>query len=607
MRVTGRIVEALAILDRMERDHPRFSRVYEERGQCLMARREHKAAENCFLQAVSLNPTLLLSWELLADVYQITGNAVAVARVREKIAILEKLPKPVLQASGFMADGDLPRAASTLRAYLKQDSRNVGALRMLARVHFEMGDWAEAEILLEIVIRLAPDFQDARLDYAMALLQGQKHARARAEAVDLLTLDQENREYLKLFCAASIGLGDHEPVIDIYEKLLSGIDAQSPEAAELLLWRGNALKTIGRTTEAISNYQAAIRISPLSGVAWFSLANLKVYRFSTTELEHLKLAEARSTTSPIDRIYLCFALAKGLEDAGQYETSWTYYERGNALQKTRVNYRKGELDLTIRSLKMTCDAAFFNSRQGWGAQKIGPIFIVGLPRSGSTLLEQILASHPDIEGTSELNELSQCAADVDEIQNLSEASARQLGERYISETAVYRSLNTTYFIDKMPNNFLHIGLIQLILPNAKIIDVRRDPMACCVANLKQLFGSTNQPYAYSTQDIAHYYQAYVSLMEHWETVLPGRVLRVRYEDLVEDLEGCVRKILDFCALPFDASCLSFYENERSVRTASALQVRRPLTREGIEQWKHFEPWLNSLKSCLNAKDSGILG
>jgi tetratricopeptide (TPR) repeat protein len=592
LRCLGRVPEALAVLEQLERMHPRCSRLFQERGQCYFSLRDTLRATDAFAQAVRMNPALPASWQMLQ---QLTGNVAAA----QHLAALNKLLPEVVEAGSLFADGFLSPAEAIIRDYLRKDGNNVGALRLLARIGLELKALAEARELLESVLQRAPDFHAARLDYAMVLLQQHEYQSARDEAQRLLKLDPDNREFLKLYGAASIGLGDHEPVIGLYARLLSGLPQTGPEVADLRLWRGNALKSTGRSGEAIADYQAALAARPDFAVAWFSLANLKTYRFADDEVARMRELESQPQLPGLDRCYLCFALGKALEDRGDFAHSWEYYARGNAIVRQGSGYRPEDPETNTRRLRQICTAEFFASRTGWGASDPAPIFIVGLPRSGSTLIEQILASHSQVEGTEELTEIERYAGELRRgLQDLTAADARGLGERYLRETGVYRRAHRPYFLDKMPNNFWHIGLIQLMLPNAKIIDVRREPMACCFGNLKQLFGATRQEFSYSIADIARYYRTYLELMSHWHAVLPGRVLTVQYEAVVEDLEGSVRRILDYCALPFEAACLEFHETRRTVRSASSEQVRQPLNREGLRQWQNYEPWLGPLREAL---------
>ena len=616
LRARQRIPEALAGLERLQETHPRFSRLYQERGHCLVLLRDAPAAIAALREAVRLNPTLPASWDMLEQLYRMLGDHGQADAAARHLATLKQLPPEVVVANSLYADGDLEPAEEVIRDYLAKDGGNVGALRLLARIRKERDTPEEAEGLLAWVLERAPDYHAARLDYAMTLLQQQKHLQARQEAERLLKHDPDNREYLKAYGAACVGLDDQEPVIDLYARLLAA-DPLGPDAAELRLFRANALKTTGRQAEAVADYQAAVAARPDQGVAWFSLANLKTYRFSDDDIAGMQVAEARPGTQDMDRVYLDFALGKAFEDRGDYAASWSYYERGNALRRATSRYRPEVAEACVARLKEVFTAEFFADRAGWGAGDRAPIFVLGLPRSGSTLIEQILASHSRVEGTQELVEIGRYAGeicgldadcglplDVATVARLADQQARALGERYLSETRAYRRLGRPLFIDKMPNNVWHIGLIQLILPNARIIDVRREPMACGFSNLKQLFGTINQEFTYDIAHVARHYRAYLDLMRHWGDVLPGRVLRVHYEDVVEDLEGSVRRMLDHCGLPFEVACLDFHQTQRSVRTPSSEQVRQPIGREGLEQWRHYEPWLGALRDALGDAVTG---
>jgi tetratricopeptide (TPR) repeat protein len=408
-----------------------------------------------------------------------------------------------------------------------------------------------------------------------------------------------------LDAAALVGLGEHERAIELYRGLQQG----TPADAEIHLSIAHALKTLGQTPEAIASYRKAAALRPEFGDAYWSLANLKTYRFPEEDLRRMRAALEDPATGPVDRYHLCFALAKALEDRGEYAESFHYYELGNQLKHGEIRYRPAITENNTRQQIAVCTPEFFAARQGWGAPERGAIFIVGLPRSGSTLLEQILASHSQVEGTQELPNIQQIVAGLRGreaegtesrypriLESLTAADFRQLGEKYLADTRAYRT-GKALFVDKNPNNFRHLGLVHLMLPNARIIDARREPMACCFSNLKQLFAN-GQEFTYGIEEIARYYRTYLELMQHWERVLPGSTLRVQHEDVVEDLEGNVRRMLRFCGLPFEPQCLLFHETQRSVRTASSEQVRQAIYREGLGQWKHFEPWLGPLKDAL---------
>jgi len=605
LRFLGKIPEALAALERLEQLHPRFSRLYQERGHCYVALRDAPQAIDAFLKGVNINPALPASWGLLEGLYRMTGQPENARTAAAHIATLKDLPPEILTATGLFSDGDWLPAENMVRAYLLKHGNHVEGMRLLARIGMERNVWDDAEILLEAVMTLAPDYHAARYDYARVLLERHKYLRSREELDKLLKLEPKNRTYLTLYATAIVGLGEHEKAIELYHELL--VDA--PQAADLNLSIAHSLKTLGRRQEAIEAYRAAAAARPNFGDAYWSLANLKTYRFGEGEIARMRAEESSPGTPLVDRYHLCFALGKALEDQGKFEESFRYYERGNAFKRSESRYRPEIIEQNTRLQIEICRAELFSRHEGGGAQNPDPIFIVGLPRAGSTLLEQVLASHSRVEGTQELADIPRMVLDLQgrdpDLEHprypgaLTGSSSEQLlrlGEKYLADTRIYRT-DKPYFIDKMPNNFRHIGLIHLILPNAKIIDARREPMACCFSNLKQLFAS-GQEFTYSITDIARYYRTYLELMRHWEMVLPGRVLRVQHEEVVDDLEGNVRRILDFCGLDFEPGCVEFHKTERSVRTASSEQVRQPIFRDGLDQWKNYEPWLEPLKDAL---------
>jgi tetratricopeptide (TPR) repeat protein len=664
-RYQNHLPAALGTLARLEALHPGFSRLYQERGHCYVALRDAPRALEAYLKAVHINPALPASWAKLEGLYRMAGDLENAAMAAEHVATLKALPPEVVTATALFSDGDLTAAENMVREYLLKHGNHIEAMRLLARIGIAREVLDDAEILLCAVLELAPDYHAARFEYARVLLDRHKHRTALEQLEMLLAREPGNRHYKTLYATASVGVGEQEKALAIYRELL----ADTPRAADVHLSVAHSLKTLGRREEAIDSYRAAAAARPNYGDAYWSLANLKTYRFPDEELARMRAAEAAPSTALVDRYHLCFALGKALADRGEYEESWRFYERGNALKKSESRYRPELIERNTRLQRETFTREFIAARAGWGAHDPDPIFIVGLPRSGSTLLEQILASHSKVEGTAELADIPRMVHELQgrdpDLENpryprvLAELAAKdclRLGEKYLEDTRVYRTANalrsklgnprsnehpnnpyqqsskehaneraqersierpSNYsndhppkyptkistnpyidrFIDKMPNNFRHLGLIHLILPNARIIDARREPMACCFSNLKQLFAS-GQEFTYSAVDIARYYRTYLDLMAHWHAVLPGRILRIQHEDVVDDLEGNVRRMLDFCGLEFEPACVAFHETERSVRTASSEQVRRPIYREGLDQWKHYEPWLGDLRDTL---------
>jgi tetratricopeptide (TPR) repeat protein len=606
-RYLGRTLEALRTLDSLEKHHPRFSRLYEERGHCFVVMRQAPQAIEAFLRAVNINHALPASWRMLDGLYRMAGQADNAAMASNHVATLGNLPQQVVIATGLFADGDIDAAESLIRAYLLQHGNHIEAMRLLARIGIARKVFDDAELLLAAVLELAPDYRVARQEYAGVLIELHRYQEARRQLEQLLATEPDNRLYKTLYATSTVGLGEHKRAIGIYRELLVGTAAD----ADLHLSIAHAQKTLGQRHEAIESYRQAAALRPGFGDAYWSLANLKTYRFTDEELGRLRAAQSAPGTGAVDSYHLCFALGKALEDRGEFAESFRYYELGNALKRAESKYRAEIIEHNTRQQIEVCSAGFFASRGGYGVPDPDPIFIVGLPRSGSTLLEQILASHSRVEGTQELANIQQMVTDLRGRDpdlnhprypgNLAQMSADdflKLGRQYIDDTRVYRG-GKPFFIDKMPNNFRHLGLIHLMLPNARIIDARREPMACCFSNLKQLFAN-GQEFTYGIDDIARYYRTYLELMRHWDRVLPGRVLRMQHEDVVDDLSGSVRRMLDFCGLEFEPQCIEFHKTKRSVRTASSEQVRQPLFREGLDQWKHFEPWLEPLKRALGS-------
>jgi tetratricopeptide (TPR) repeat protein len=605
LRYLGRHAESLAKLQVLERHHPRFSRLYEERGRCFVDLKDAPQAIAAFEQAVAINHSLPGSWRMLEGLYRMTGQADKAAMAAAQLAALQQVPPEVVTAAALFADRDLDAAEQLVRAYLLQHGDHVEAMRLLAGIGIERKVFDDAEILLAAVLERDPGNRFARREYAGVLAELNRHVEARALLEQLLKDEPDNRDFRALLAYTYVGVGEHERAMAIYRELLLG----TPADAEMHLSIAHAQKTLGHRDEAIASYGRAAACRPDYGDAYWSLANLKTYRFTAAQIAAMRASESAASTRIVDRYHLCFALGKALEDRGEYAESFRYYERGNALKRAESKYRPEIIEANTRRQIEICTSGFFADRRDWGSPASDPIFIVGLPRSGSTLIEQILASHSRIEGTQELATIQQIVTrlrgrdpDLDDsrypqvLTELSQDDCRQLGELYLQATREYRR-GKPYFIDKMPNNFRHLGLIHLILPNAKVIDARREPMACCFSNFKQLF-ARGQEFTYSIEDIARYYRTYLDLMRHWEQVLPGCILRVQHEDLVDDLAGNVRRMLDFCGLEFEPQCLEFYKTERSVRTASSEQVRQPIFREGLDQWKNFEPWLGPLREAL---------
>ena len=595
---------ALATLARLDELHPGFSLMHQERGLCHVARKDAAAAIDALLRAVNINPALPMSWRMLAGLYRITGETARAATAAEHEAILAALPSEVLRATSLFSDGDLIPAEAIVRAYLLAHGDHPEAMRLLAKIGMAHDVLDDAELLLAAVLAMVPDHRAARHEYTQCLLKRHDYAKAREQIGQLLALDPASRDYREMAATAAVGVGDQATAIAIYHDLLAERDHP-----DVQLWLGHALKTESQLDAAIAAYRAAAALRPDFGDAYWSLANLKTYRFGDDEIDVMSRAEAASGTTLDDRIHLGFALGKAFEDRDQPAAAWSHYARANAAKASTSRYRPEVIETNTRRQIEVCTPAFFAARAGWGDPRPDPIFILGLPRSGSTLLEQILASHSLVDGTQELANIQHIVLDLQgrdpdlddprypgTLAGLDAADFARLGARYLADTAIYRR-DRPFFIDKMPNNFRHIGLIHLMLPNARIIDARREPMACCFSNLKQLFAN-GQEFTYSIEAIARYYRTYLDLMRHWQRALPGRVLRVQHEDVVADLDGSVRRILDHCGLPFEPGCVTFHETRRSVRTPSSEQVRQPIFRDSLDQWRKFEAQLEPLRAAL---------
>jgi tetratricopeptide (TPR) repeat protein len=576
-----------------------------EYGQTLAAVGRGAEAIRTLRKAVELDPGFAAAWRSLGDQLTVAGDEAGARAAYEKHFTAAIRHPELIEAVELLRAGKLAKAERIAREFLKREPANVSAIRILADIGVKLGQFQDARRLLERCLELAPDFHLARHNYANVLVRLQRLEDADAEAERLLAVEPGNPNFRVLKALVLVRMGRHEEALGIYEEVLG----HYPKQARAQMSYGHALKTVGRLDEAIAAYRKCVELSPEVGEAYWSLANLKTFRFSDDDIGQMRAQVTTEGGDPDDQSHVAFALGKALEDRNEFEESFHFYRRGNAIRG--VNHRfnaKINVFNTARQIRVFTPE-FLESLEGVGCPAPDPIFVVGLPRAGSTLLEQILASHSQVEGTTELTDIiaiSRRLADKSRqnpagkypeiLAQLPPERFRELGEGYIESTRIQRH-ETPFFIDKMPNNFQHIGLIHLILPNARIIDARRHPMACCFSGFKQLF-ARGQTFTYSLEDIGRYYRDYVILMDHWDRVLPGRVLRVEYEDMVADTENQIRRLLDYCGLEFEESCLRFYETKRAIRTPSAEQVRQPIYTQGLEQWRHYEPWLGPLKEAL---------
>jgi tetratricopeptide (TPR) repeat protein len=557
-------------------------------------------------RAAATTPRQPQVWRQLADHLDAIGDRSS-AETAYLNHVRQAIHDPVLMAAGAALHANrLPEAEARLKQHLKQAPTDIVAIRMLGELAARLDRGEDATCLLERCLELAPGFREARHNYAIVLNRTNRPEEAIAQLDLLLKLDPQNPGYRNLKAVALAHTGSYDAAIALYDALV----VEYPNHAPTWLSLGHALKTAGHTERSIAAYLRCIELQPDFGDAYWSLGNLKTFRFTDAHVAAMQAALARPDLGDEHRTNLEFALGKALEDRADYEASFRHYAAGNELRLRKMPYFADDTTLRLQRAKETYTPEFFRQRAGSGCTAPDPIFIVGLPRAGSTLIEQILASHPLVEGTMELPELTsitralrRAAAQAkpgayhDALAALNADELRELGEQYLARTRVHRKLGRPYFIDKMPNNFAHIGLIHLALPNAKIIDARRHPLACTFSCFKQHFAH-GQNFTYGLENIGRYYRDYVDLIAHFDAVLPGRVHRVMHEDLVEDTEREVRRLLAHCGLPFADSCLRFFENDRPVRTASSEQVRQPINKGGLDQWRHFEPWLEPLNAAL---------
>ena len=605
LRYLNRLPDAKGELEALLSRFPRFARGHQEMGYTLKALNDPSKAVAAFRAAVTLNDALVGSWRALTELTDSASNVVMHEETLTQTRNLEGLPKALLQVRDWINEGRLAQAEQLCRQFLLRHPKQVEGMRLLAYIGVQTEVLDDAEVLLENAVRFEPDNDLARYDYMGVLYKRQKYGAAFEQAEHLIEKAPDNIRHQTAYANQCVAIGRFDEAIEIYDRVIP----QVTDPAMVHLLKAHALKTIDQSEQAITAYRAAYENKPGFGDAFWSLANLKTYRFTDLEVEAMLTSVAEPNLSPVDHVHLNFALGKHFEDGKDFEQAFAFYQQGNNLKQRQIGY-DGELLSQRLNLQTTvCDDVLFKQRKNSGCQAPDPIFIVGLPRSGSTLLEQILASHPQVDGTQELPNIAAFAFELDGRRRLQDApqypacltsipdsELAAMGQKYLDDTQIHRG-QAPFFIDKMPNNFRHIGLIQLILPNAKIIDARRHPMACCFSGFKQLFAS-GQEFSYSLEDIGRYYQDYIRLMNHWHSVLPGKILTVHHEAVVFDLEAQVRQLLAFCGLAFDPACLNFHQTERSVRTPSSEQVRQPIYQSGLEAWMGFEPWLAPLKAAI---------
>jgi len=584
---------------------PNFGRAFQEEGHLARDQGLFDAALAAYRKACRANPALVASWRAQADILSRKGQQEEAHKAKFQADYLAKLPPELVAVTHMIHEGKLLKAEELCRYFLQKNPHHIEAMRLLADIGMRFGVFNDADFLLESAIEFDPENIQLHLDYIQVLRKRQKFAAALKKAEGLYARDPENPVFQSHLAIESMQTGDHERAFSLFEKVLEKI----PGDPATLTSRGHAFKTFGKHDEAVESYQAAYRSKADHGDAYFGLANLKTYAFTDEEVAEMHRLIELKETGFMDRVNLCYALGKALEDRKDYAGAFAQYENGSTLKSIESRYKASDMTEELEGQAEICTAELFEKQGGKGHDAPDPIFIVGLPRAGSTLLEQIIASHSQVDGTLELPNILSLSYHLRGrkraiingrypgiLHDLSEEQLTGFGKKYIEETRIHRQ-GAPFFIDKMPNNFRHIALIKLILPNAKIIDARRHPMACCFSGFKQHFAE-GQEFTYGLENVGAYYKDYVALMDHWDKVLPNQILRVQYEDVVADTETQVRRVLDYLNLPFEEACLEFHKTKRSVRTASSEQVRQPIFKSGLEQWRHFEPWLGPLKEAL---------
>jgi tetratricopeptide (TPR) repeat protein len=577
-------------------------------GRRLLAIQPGLAAEQA-REILASVPGSADGYRLLGEALRRTGEDEA-ANEAELAAISASVRDPeLIRAGAALVDNDLPAAEAILRPLLMRRPTDVAAIRMMAELAARVGRRVDAENLLRRAIELAPGWAAPRANLATILYRQHRAEEALVELDQIERIGAEDDAQRNLRAAALGRLGGYDEAIALYRDVLT----RHPGRPKVWMSLGHMLKTVGEQAEAIAAYRRAIELAPGLGEAWWSLANLKTVRFSEDDVAAMQAGLAGDALVDDDRLHLNFALGKALEDRGEDDGAFEHYSEGNRIRAGQLHYDPSAITAHVEACETLFTRKFLAEREGAGCAAPDPIFILGMPRAGSTLVEQILASHPLVEGTMELPDIIALSHRVgrgeDErgrnarypaiLAELQADELRALGQEYLDRTRVQRTSGKPFFIDKMPNNWSHVGFIRLILPNARIIDARRHPLACCFSNFKQHY-ARGQAFSYSLETVGSYYRDYVRLMTHFDAVMPGAVRRVIHEHLVADPEAEIRRLLDDLGLPFDEACLRFHESKRPVRTASSEQVRRPITSEGLDHWRRFDAWLGPLKSALGS-------
>ncbi|MDC1149844.1 sulfotransferase, partial [Gammaproteobacteria bacterium] len=617
-RYLKRYTDAESYLKKLLSIAPDMGRAYQELAHLNRDKGNKVQSIGYYRQATEHNPALLASWNELHKFSLESNNRLSAKHALEKIEHLKSLPNILLHINQIFNEGNIKEAEKKCREFLIVNPTNTHAMSILSDIASRLGHLNDAEFLLESAVKLSPNDSEIRKKYLLILRKRQKFTKTMEQADILIEQFPDNLSFQAQKAIEVMQNGDHEESIRLLDKILK----KAPLDPNTLTAKGHAEKTLGKTNDAIHSYQSAYNSKHDHGEAYFSLANLKTYKFDDEEIQQMKNQLKRVDISISDRTYFHFALAQACEAIEDFDEAFTQLDSGNHIRKQQTKYSIDRMNQEIQAQIDVCDKEFFDQMGSGGINTNEPIFILGLPRAGSTLIEQILASHSMIDGTLELPNILTMAQDLrgediygtlgkypGSMKNLSCDERKEMGNRFITDTKMHRD-NAPMFTDKMPNNFRHIALIHLIMPNAKIIDARRYPLDCCFSMFKQLFAQ-GQEFTYGLKEAGSYYNSYVKLMNHWDNVLPGKILTVNNEDVIDDLEGQVRRLLNFLEIPFEQNCISFHETDRSVRTASSEQVRQPINKKGQGRWKpyaeHLKPLMNSLdKNLLHQQDIDLI-
>ena len=600
---------------------PDFPHLHEDLGSVLALQQRFEEAVPCFRRAIELEPRLPLAHKKLGEALAALDRGSEADEAFEEYFELDPSKGNVALALVDLRAGRKPEAVDKLRKILRETPDNVDAMRALAGIYFrDREHLGDAEALLRRATELAPDFVAAWMLLGTLLVDGNRHPEAFDCFRRVTVLDTEHAAAWSGLGNAQSHMGNAAAAVASYRRAIE----LKPEVPGAYMTLGHALKTLGDQAGALEAYRGAIARKAEFGEVYWSMANLKVFRFDDAEVAAMEQQLARSELDENANVHFRFALGKAYEDKEDFDTAWRYYDSGNQLQRKRVAHDPVAFEVRQEEIRDVFSKEFLARHAGAGYEAPDPIFIVGLPRSGSTLIEQILASHSQVEGTAELPALARLATSIgryrpdnrqypESVRELRSKDFRGYGRQYIEETRAQRVTGKPFFTDKLPNNFSHVGLAHLILPNARIINARRHPFDSCLGGYKQLFGM-GQDFTYDMTELALYYRQYHEIMQHWHEVLPGKVLDVHYEETVMDFETQVRRILDHCGLPFEESCLRFHETRRAIRTASSEQVRQPLYSSALGYWRHYEKylqvWRDELADIVDAlpavvRDAGL--